>query len=85
MVQSQLRFRFLLQEFYGELCFADHQHAARAQSQNRGRARGNCQSGSSAEENGVAIVSLNRTAYGDERGCREQAEPDIEEAESFYK
>lgn len=80
-MMGRLRFRFLLEVFYGELRFANHQHAARAQTKNRGSAGDNCQGGCEAEESRLTIISDNRTAHGDQGRGGEQAESGVEKAE----
>ena len=70
-MQGRLRFCFLLEVFYGELRFANHEHTAGAQTEDRGRAGENCQGGGGVEENGPAIVSNKGTADRDKRRGRD--------------
>src|SRR5690349_3127767 len=83
-VQSRLRLCFL-EVFYGELRFANHEHTARAQTEDRRRAGEDCQSGGRVEENRAAIVSNNGTSYGNEGGSREQAESGVKTTQRFYE
>src|SRR5215467_3356221 len=82
---SRLRLRFLLEIFHGELRFANHEHAARAQTEDCGRAGENCHSGGSAEEGGLTIVSNDGAADRDERGGGKQSESGVEAAKRLYE
>src|SRR5215472_1302828 len=85
MMMSRLRFGFLFEVFYGELRFANHEQAARAQTENRRRTSKDREGSGSVVENGLAIVSANRTADGDERGGGKQSEAGVEAAQGFYE
>src|SRR5690349_10442741 len=80
-VMSRLCSRFLLEVFYGEPRFANHQHTASAESQDCGSARDNCQSRGSVEESGLTIVGNNGTADGDKRGGGKQAKAGVKAAQ----
>src|SRR5690349_2649957 len=83
MVQSSLRFRLLLQVFYGELGFADHEHTTGAQTKNRGCTGKNRKGRGRMIKNGLAVVSPNRAAHGDKRGGGKQSKAGVKAAQGF--
>ena len=84
-VQCRLCFGFLLEGSYGELRLANHQHAAGAQTEDRRCARKNRKSGGQMVQSGLAVISADRTADGDQRGGGKQSESCVEAAQGSYE